>query len=256
MYLHMFNMFIYFHTCWTWSLSEQTGLHLHASLWFSETLVNHHLDDLMGVIVKYTVGEDTAISRQHQTAMRRLQASQSDCRVNANAWKQQRIHHFRMRNKSSHMAIAMTAMQVLTGLVFPHVVWGEVNHLQQPREKLRSIPGPLDRYQSLVRRTLRQVSRLGHLMNSKCHDRLTRTCSISGGSTKSNFRCVSLPNKSSTLLRILKKSLHGFGNSLGLVLETPAIQCRRNLSRLLPNCFSHCASVLSTWTSAPSRYNH
>lgn len=55
---------------------------------------------------------------------------------------------------------------------------GEVNHLRQPREKLRSIPGPLDRYQPLVRRTLRQVSRLGHLMNSKCHDRLTRTCSI------------------------------------------------------------------------------
>ena len=42
---------------------------------------------------------------------------------------------------------------------------------------------------------------------------------------------------------------HGFQISIGLDLETPeTIQCH-NLSRLLPNCFSHCASVLSTWTS-------
>ncbi len=211
----------------------------------------------MGVIVKYTVGEDTAISRQHQTAMRRLQASQSDCRVNANAWKQQRIHHFRMRNKSSHMAIAMTAMQVLTGLVFPHVVWGKSTTF-----------GSLGKSFAVSQGLWTGIS---HLSGERCGrfqdwatwwtanvmiDWQEHAQSISGGSTKSNFRCVSLPNKSSILLRILKKSLHGFGNSLGLVLETPAIQCRRNLSRLLPNCFSHCASVLSTWTSAPSRYNH
>lgn len=145
-------MFIYFQICWTLLFSEQTGLH--ASLWFSETLVNHYLYDLMGVIVKRRTWPFVAsIKRPCEDSLHRSRTvgwmHESSRGSTTFEFKRNQVKWLLPRY--CHDCYA-SAYRPSSHTVF----WGEVNHLQ---------PGPVARYQPL-----REVSRLGHLMNSKYHD--------------------------------------------------------------------------------------
>lgn len=145
-------MFIYFQICWTLSFSEQTGIH--ASLWFSETLVNHYLYDLMGVIVKRRTWPFVAsIKRPCEDSLHRSRTVgwMHESSRGSTTFEFKRSQVKWQLPRYCHDCYA-SAYRPSSHTVF----WGEVNHLQ---------PGPVARYQPL-----REVSRLGHLMNSKYHD--------------------------------------------------------------------------------------